>query len=167
LSAEHEGPIPGSYWVEPGRLLAGPYPEDPGALVASGIAATLDLTESGEGWADYWSAQPELEHHRIGLQDFARPSEGDMRRVLAAIDELLERGLSVYVHCRGGRGRTGCVVGCYLIERGAAPPAALESIRQWCGHDHSPETDEQRELVRTWRAARPAADASTPPRASS
>jgi protein-tyrosine phosphatase len=167
VSAGHRGPIAGSYWVEPRRLLAGPYPEDPAALVAAGIVATLDLTESGEGWADYWSAQPELEHHRIGLQDFAPPSEADMRRVLATVDDLLERGLPVYVHCRGGRGRTGCVVACYLIERGAGPSAALETVRQWCGHDHSPETDEQRELVRRWRGARPAADASGSPRASS
>ena len=135
-------------------------------LGAAGIAATIDLTESGEGWIDYWSAQPELEHHRIGLQDFAPPSEVDMRRVLATIDELLERGAPVYVHCRGGRGRTGCVVACYLIERGAAPSDALEAVRQWCGHDHSPETDEQRALVRGWRRARPAADANARPRAS-
>ena len=167
MRADHRGPIPGSYWVEPGRLLAGPYPEDLPALVAASIAATVDLTEDGEGWADYWSAQPGLQHHRIGLQDFAPPSEGDMRRVLATIDDLLARGLPVYVHCRGGRGRTGCVVACYLIERGAAPSAALEAVRQWCGHDHSPETDEQRELVRRWRGARPAADASAPRRGSS
>jgi protein-tyrosine phosphatase len=167
VSTGHRGPIPGSYWVEPARLLAGPYPDDPAALVAAGIAATVDLTESGERWTDYWSGQPRLEHHRIGLQDFAPPSEADMRRVLATVDDLLERGVPVYVHCRGGRGRTGCVVACYLIERGAAPPVALEAVRQWCGHDHSPETEEQRELVRSWRAARRAADASAPPPASS
>jgi protein-tyrosine phosphatase len=167
LSTGHRGPIAGSYWVEFGRLLAWPYPDDPAPLVAAGIAATVDLTESGEDWIDYWSAQPELEHHRVGLQDFAPPSEADMRRVLATIDELLERGVPVYVHCRGGRGRTGCVVACYLIERGAAPSAALETVRQWCGHDHSPETEEQRELVRSWCRARTAAHANARPRASS
>jgi protein-tyrosine phosphatase len=167
VSTGQRGPIPGSYWVEPGRLLAGPYPEDPAELVTAGIAATVDLTESGEGWTDYWSGQPALEHHRIGLQDFAPPSEADMRRVLATVDELLERGVPVYVHCRGGRGRTGCVVACYLIEGGAAPSAALETVREWCGHDHSPETEEQRELVRRWRGARQAGDANAPPQASS
>jgi protein-tyrosine phosphatase len=167
LSTGQAGPLPGSYWVEPGRLLAGPYPDDPAALAAAGIAATVDLTESGEGWSDYWSEQPALEHHRIGLEDFAPPSEHDMRRVLATVDELLERGAPVYVHCRGGRGRTGCVVACYLIERGAAPSAALDAVRQWCGHDHSPETEEQRELVRRWPEARRAAGAHAPPRASS
>jgi len=160
LSSTPGGPFPGSYWVEPGRLLAGPYPDDPTVLDAAGIAATVDLTEGDEGWVDYWSARPELEHHRVGFVDFSPPTEDGMRRALALIDDLLARDLPVYVHCRGGRGRTGCVVACYLVERGAAPPAALERVRQLSGSDHSPETDEQRVFVTTWRPARPAEDAS-------
>jgi hypothetical protein len=39
-------------------------------------------------------------------------------------------------------------------------------VRTWCGHDHSPETDEQRDFVRGWRPARPAAGESAPPPAS-
>jgi len=167
VSSIRGGPIPGSYWVEPGRLLAGPYPDDVAALVEAGIGATVDLTVQDEGWSDYWSPRSALEHHRVGFEDFAPPTEGGMRRALTTIDELLDRGLPVYVHCRGGRGRTGCVVACYLIERGATPPAALETVRDWSGSDHSPETDEQRRFVTTWRPARPAADASEPPRASS
>lgn len=159
-----DGPIDGSYWVEPGRLLAGPYPDDEeaDALLAAGIAATVDLTENGEGWTDYWTAKG-LEHRRVGLRDFAPPSEESMRVALAAVDELLARGAAVYVHCRGGKGRTGCFVACYLIERGAAPAGALDTVRAWCDHDHSPETDEQRDFVREWRRARPAADVSAPP----
>ncbi len=147
------GPLPGSYWVEPGRLLAGPYPEGPeavAALVAAGIIATVDLTEAEEGWADYWSLRPELRHHRVGLRDFAPPSPAGMRGALALIDELLESGSPVYVHCRGGRGRTGCVVACRLIEQGSSPADALADVRRWSGRDDSPETPEQREFVRSW-----------------
>ena len=167
MSPTRGGPVPGSYWVDQGRLLAGPYPDDAAALVAAGIAATVDLTEHDEGWTDYWSAQPELEHHRVGFEDFAPPTEDGMRSALALIAELLARDLAVYVHCRGGRGRTGCVVACYLVERGATPPAALETVRQWSGSDHSPETDDQRGFVRTWRPAPPEADGSGLPPASS
>jgi protein-tyrosine phosphatase len=147
------GPIPGSYWVEPGRLLAGPYPEEPeavAALVAVGIVATVDLTEAAEGWVDYWSTQPGLGHYRIGFRDFAPPLAAGMHGALDLIDQLLEDGSPVYVHCRGGRGRTGCVVACRLIERGSGPPDALESVRRWSGRDDSPETEEQREFVRSW-----------------
>jgi protein-tyrosine phosphatase len=147
------GPIPGSYWVEPGRLLAGPYPEGPealAALVAAGIGATVDLTEAEEGWADYWSPPPGLRHQRVGLRDFAPPTPAAMRLALDLIDDLLQEGPPVYVHCRGGRGRTGCVVACRLIERGATPADALDAVRRWSGRDDSPETAEQREFVRNW-----------------
>ena len=163
------GPIEGSYWVEPGLLLAGPYPDDQevDALVEAGIAATVDLTETDERWTDYWSARPELEHRRVGFRDFAPPSDQAMRDALGSVGELLAQGTPVYVHCRGGKGRTGCFVACFLIEQGARPVDALDRVRTWCGHDHSPETDEQRAFVRAWRPAPPAAAASAPPPASS
>ena len=50
-------PIPDSYWVEPGRLLAGEYPRDRDdatsliklrRLLEAGITLFLDLTEEGE-----------------------------------------------------------------------------------------------------------------------
>jgi len=162
VSTTHGGPFPGAYWVEPGRLLAGPYPDDAAPLRAVGIAATVDLTEAEEGWPDYWSEQPGLEHWRAPLVDFAPPTPDRMESALAALDDLLAAGRTVYLHCRGGRGRTGCVVACLLVDRGATPAAALESVRTWCGHDHSPETEEQRAFVRTFRRAPRAGDGSGP-----
>ena len=44
----HHAPTDGSYWVEPGRLLAGSYPEDVQALQAAGVTLFVDLTEEGE-----------------------------------------------------------------------------------------------------------------------
>ena len=63
------------------------------------------------------------------------------------------------LHCFGGIGRTGTVVGCYLVRHGAEPEAALAEIarrRQGTpdGYRHAPETDEQRRLVLTWREPR-------------
>ena len=51
------GPIPDSSWVDPGRLLAGEYPAEPGEAETlaklglfrtAGIDFFLDLTEEGE-----------------------------------------------------------------------------------------------------------------------
>jgi hypothetical protein len=50
-------PLPNSYWVEPGRLLAGEYPASASRadslerlqrLLAAGVTYFLDLTEPGE-----------------------------------------------------------------------------------------------------------------------
>jgi protein-tyrosine phosphatase len=61
----------------------------------------------------------------------------------------------VYVHCRAGIGRTGLVVGCYLVRHGETGNEALLAIKQlrssisssWM---QSPETDAQVDFVRNW-----------------
>jgi ADP-ribosylglycohydrolase len=70
---------------------------------------------------------------------------------------MLRAGRLTYVHCRAGIGRTGTVVGCFLVERGLAGADALEALnRVWqqCGRSDSwplvPETDDQSEYVRKW-----------------
>ena len=76
-----------------------------------------------------------------------------MRAILDRIDAELADGQVVYVHCWGGHGRTGTVVGCWLVRRGAVPKAALARIAElrrdvpdaaWMP---SPEPNEQTRLV--------------------
>ena len=79
-----------------------------------------------------------------------------MVTILDAIDDAVERGRIVYVHCYGGVGRTGTVVGCYLVRHGRSGEEALAAIAEWRrntpdGWRNSPETREQRELVLNWR----------------
>jgi hypothetical protein len=63
----HIGPLPGSYWVRAGRLLAGPHPgsSDPDTmrawidrLRAVGVTFFVDLTQVG-GREDYSPLLPE------------------------------------------------------------------------------------------------------------
>ena len=82
-----------------------------------------------------------------------------MDAILDAIEQAHSREQPVYVHCWGGRGRTGTVVGCYLAEQGiAAGEDALKMIvrlrrREETSTTSSPETDAQREMVRTWTSS--------------
>ena len=62
----------------------------------------------------------------------------------------------VYLHCHGGIGRTGTVVGCYLVRHGTPPDEAIEAIGRLRADTDtadrpSPESEEQCELVETWR----------------
>jgi protein-tyrosine phosphatase len=164
-----------SYWVEEGRLLAGPYPGDPdpdrererlAAFLDFGVRRFVDLTEPGEHppyapTLERIASQRALDvdHVRLAIPDKTVPSRERMRAILDLIDADLDEGESLYLHCRGGAGRTGTVVGCFLIERGLEPREALAQIaadrsgidsrrRRWS----SPETEEQRRFVLEWRA---------------
>jgi hypothetical protein len=146
-----EAPTDGSYWVEPGRLLAGRYAEDVDALLAAGVTLFLDLTEEGE-LAPYVDQVPAPARHvRTPIADFSVPSPEAMRRTLDLLDEELAAGGLVYLHCRGGCGRTGTVVACHLVRRGSSPAGALARVEELCGWP-CPETGEQRSLVLGWRA---------------
>lgn len=82
-----------------------------------------------------------------------------MRLVLNVLRENAEQGRVCAVHCRGGIGRTGLVIGCWLVEAGIARDGeeALRIIeREWrtvekCKRfPHSPETGPQFEFVRNF-----------------
>jgi hypothetical protein len=166
-------PIPDSYWVEPGRLLAGEYPggrtdaeaqEKLSRLLDVGVREFLDLTEAGEyALRPYWPLVQQLAaarglpvaHTRLSIRDMGTPLPSHMLAILAAIDAALAADRPVYVHCFAGIGRTGTVAGCYLVRRGHSPEAALAAISQRrqgmpAGWRRSPETDEQRRFVLAW-----------------
>lgn len=169
--------LPGdSFWVIEGRLLAGPYPGAPSkaeagakleAFLDAGVTCFVDLTEEGEGppLHPYAPLLQDLAlrrgvrvtHLRIPIADVDVPISWQMRAILAAIRCALDEGETVYVHCRGGVGRTGMVVGCFLIEEGTAPDEVLErlaALRRYTKRAHraAPETNAQRTFVTAWRA---------------
>ncbi len=172
-------PFDRSYWAAPG-LLAGflpwsPTPEIAAAyrrgLIDCGVGYVLNLMEEeeriGEGSmllprydAELCSlgesAGIEVVCRRIGVRDMGVPTRPTMRLMLDSIDEALAAGRRTYVHCLGGKGRTGTVIGCWLARHGAATGrevlALLTELRRPDPHAiyPSPETDPQRELVISW-----------------
>jgi predicted protein tyrosine phosphatase len=155
-------PIPASYWVVHGRLLAGRYPgalakEDAQTRLAAfherGVTSFVDLTEEHEGLPPYDALlAKDVRFARRAIPDFGCPSPEHMSETLDLIDAELERGEVVYVHCFGGRGRTGTVVGCWLVRHGASGEEALAKINTLREHvpGPSPETEDQRQLVKAW-----------------
>ncbi len=78
------------------------------------------------------------------------------------IDRHLGHGCTVYVHCWGGSGRTGTVVGCRLRRHGYAGVGdAIELLRRLRvqgdrkgGHKLTPQTAAQRLMVEQWEYGR-------------
>jgi hypothetical protein len=148
------GPLPGSYWVQPGRFMAGPYPRSTTAvseLLAAGITFFLDLTEAGELPPYAPELPPDVTHQRMPIRDMRTPTVEQMTGILDAIDFALFQGRVVYVHCWAGLGRTGTVVGCYLARHGTTGQAALdELVRLRDGSTGSPQTFEQERMILRW-----------------
>jgi protein-tyrosine phosphatase len=74
-------------------------------------------------------------------------------RALDAIDAELEAGGVVYVHCWAGCGRTGVLIGCWLVRHGMAPHDALARIADARGLG-CPQTVEQRLAILDWEQGR-------------
>ena len=166
-------PLPESYWVLPGRLLAGEYPAEYDeaitrrridALIESGFDTLIDLTRPNEtvSYTQILSEETKIyevkvEHHRFPIGDFGLPAPHQMNSILDTIDQNLQEGRKIYLHCWGGIGRTGTTVGCYLVRQGKTGEEALDQLSTWWRgvpksryHLHTPETLEQMEFIRTW-----------------
>lgn len=168
-------PIPDSYWVVPGKLMAGEYPgaaleDDARAKVRkfleAGVTYFVDLTEERELEPYDWLLAEEavemgrrVGYERWPIRDLGTAPLSMMRNLVDRIDELVAGGRVVYLHCWGGIGRTGTLVGCYLVRHGTPAAQALEQLQGLRAATPksdrpSPETREQRALVLAWPEGR-------------
>ena len=164
-------PDPNTYWVVPGKLLAGEYPgaRDPEEarsrlrkFLAAGVRHFIDLTEVGElePYADLLAeeAGSGATYERFPIRDGSVPEEPKtVAEIVAAIDHAMAEGGIAYIHCRGGVGRTGLAVACWLQEHGQTADEALTDLAdKWrsCAKSqrlpNSPETAEQVRWVEEW-----------------
>lgn len=151
------------------HLLCGPHPLRPGretldALLASGVTCFIDLTEPGEMIGDWLigdrlsvnqsTSQPvnqsPITNYQFPIKDYGIPTPSEMKTILDTLDAALAAGHTVYLHCHGGRGRTGTVVGCWLVRQGLTGEQALARIAELRGDHESPETEAQRAFVLGW-----------------
>lgn len=117
-------------------MLAGEYPgsvseakarEKVRVLLEAGIDSFVDLTEPGELTRPYETemlreqaekaGRPVPTHNRFGIPDVSvLPDDTGYDEIVEHIRHELDAGKRVYVHCWGGIGRTGTVIGCWLID---------------------------------------------------
>ena len=172
-------PYSRSYWVVPEKLMAGCYPgsdnkddahQKLNGLLDHGIHHVINLMEvdeidhSGYRFISYEERMTAIAEQmgcmvsfdRMSIRDMWIPTRIEMCQILDRIDDCIENNKPVYVHCWGGRGRTGTVVGCYLARHGIAEDRKILGLIQKMRKDtedsqlRSPETTQQEDMILSW-----------------
>lgn len=166
-------PFKSSYWVIPNQLIVGEIPianndietkAKLDSLINLNVSAVINLMEadekdhSGNLFFNYQSHL--IEHgvitHQFPIKDMDIPSPIQMMRILKQIDVYVKQRKVVYLHCWGGLGRTGTVVGCYLLSKGLADVYnvldAISILKSQSGlaDKESPQTSGQKEFILDW-----------------
>lgn len=172
LGRAHAMPFANCYLVAE-RLFAGPSflagshtdtQERLTSLATAGVTCIISVVEASqlaatrqalELFASRRLAEGQLQQNFFHVPDGEAPSKNQMGIILDVIDAGYLEGRVIYLHCWGGRGRTGAVAGCWMrrhgIARGAQALDEIAELRFACGvFSESPETESQRRLVRQW-----------------
>ncbi|HIB62796.1 MAG TPA: hypothetical protein EYO51_06610 [Methylococcaceae bacterium] len=160
-------PIKCCYWVVPGKVLAGEHPVGVGKLASSenldalkeaAVTTFIDLTGEPEGLASYASLLDGQAYHRFSITNIATPRSPDITTaILDLIDQQATKEGVVYIHCRGGVGRTGTIIGCWLTRQGFKGANALLQLNKlWLqnpksAESESPETKQQKDYILSWK----------------
>jgi protein-tyrosine phosphatase len=148
--------------IEEGRLIAGRHPSALGPeqagdevrkLLAQGVTLFVDLTHEGELEPYDHLVPADARYVRLPIRDFSVPGGEQLATTLDVVDSELAAGGIAYVHCWAGCGRTGVVVGAWLVRHGLDPRRALARIADARGAG-CPQTLEQRLLVLGWQEGR-------------
>jgi Protein-tyrosine phosphatase len=168
---------PQHYTIEEGRIYAGEYPggrtperaaQRIRHLTDKGVRTFLDLTTPEDDLIPYGDILGQISGETgqsriragVAIPDRNIPSRmKDMILAMTIIQQAILQAPAIYIHCRGGIGRTGTVVGCWFVENGMHPQDAVDKVQTLYSSNmpkavrapFSPETTAQREYILNWK----------------
>jgi atypical dual specificity phosphatase len=96
-------------------------------LRGRGIEALVSLDE--DGVPIHLVAEHGLHYLHLPIPDFQPPTLQQAEKFIAFAKAQRAEGRQITVHCRGGYGRTGTMLACYLVSIGCTAREAIETVR--------------------------------------
>ena len=106
-----------NFGIVDGRIYRGAQPgrDDYRALAALGVTTVIDLRLDSISSSRGYAEAAGLKYINIAIDYHGRPTDSDVIAFLKALDE--NPAAKVYVHCAGGRHRTGSMIAVYRMAR--------------------------------------------------
>jgi protein tyrosine/serine phosphatase len=92
---------------------AQPKPEEYTQLADLGVKTVIDLRDDAEGFAKTKASAAGLNYLNLPMSDTVYPKQETIQRFLELVKD--QSNFPIYVHCRGGRHRTGVVTAVYRM----------------------------------------------------
>ena len=84
--------------------------------IKNGIKSVVTIRESPLDPA-WFPKESSIDYKHVKVQDFGAPPVEELNQVINYIDNEIQSGKPVIVHCNGGSGRTGTVLAAYLMKK--------------------------------------------------
>lgn len=142
-------------WIEQGKILAGSIPqmpEDLDILKSMGIQTILSLTRRNiEEYPNMIRAAYDFGHMQFAIPDGSITTDEIMLDAAKSIDVAMKRNLPIYIHCRGGIGRTGTILlAYYVLHRGMTLEQAKEIVKVRRNYEGNASAIDQGSPQREW-----------------
>jgi atypical dual specificity phosphatase len=101
--------------IDPAVVLGAlPFAADVPRLAAAGITAVVNTCEEYGGPITAYERFG-IEQLRVPIVDFTHPTLAEVEKAVKFMENKVDAGGKVYVHCKAGRGRSATVAACWLM----------------------------------------------------
>jgi len=144
-------------WIIPGKLAGCSFPLSNELLTLPSLNLMLVVNLTSRGLPNSLKRKlraSSVDFKRFPIPDFGLPTPQIIHKYLQTVCEALQQDKGVLTHCIAGCGRTGTMIGLFLVTHGYSAEKALEIIHDVLGRG-CPDTKKQASLIHQYRGKCP------------